>query len=443
MSGNPPAGYYTDPSIPGYIRYWDGTAWVAGTSRPAPEDQAAHSPADSGGGSGGAWRPEPALDAAQSSQGAVSGVPQSGAHQQYAQADARRYEAAGQYAPQGSAGYAPASGAQQAPQSPVSDAREQYAQAAAQQAVPEQFQQQYLPQQNTGQPQTYQQQAQAQAQAQVQQQIPQQFRQPAAPQPQPQSQPQPQAQVPQQYQPGSQSPYPQPQQPQQPQAPQPQPPEPQRPETVAGMVVPSAFAARGATGTFAYGSANPFAGLPGSPSAQGETESEAAETTVLELANPGSRILARIIDLGIAAVFSAPITVSLLLVAHRHDHQYVLKLEEQATSTYTTLGMDGTGIALWAGAAVALILVAIVYEGYRLGRGGQTAGKRLAGIRVVRLADAAPVAGGGLGLRRALMFWVLAVLPLIDLLALGGVLWGRPYRQGLHERVTSTATVKV
>ncbi|MFJ8646979.1 RDD family protein [Streptomyces sp. NPDC093546] len=37
--GNVPlAGYYPDPSIPGYIRYWNGAAWVPGTSRPAPED---------------------------------------------------------------------------------------------------------------------------------------------------------------------------------------------------------------------------------------------------------------------------------------------------------------------------------------------------------------------------------------------------------------------
>ncbi|MEE1937881.1 RDD family protein [Streptomyces sp. TRM 70361] len=35
-SGTPGPGYYPDPSIPGYIRYWNGTAWVPGTSRPAP-----------------------------------------------------------------------------------------------------------------------------------------------------------------------------------------------------------------------------------------------------------------------------------------------------------------------------------------------------------------------------------------------------------------------
>ncbi|MEU8619219.1 RDD family protein [Streptomyces sp. NPDC048623] len=34
----PQAGYYPDPSIPGYIRFWNGGAWVPGTSRPAPKD---------------------------------------------------------------------------------------------------------------------------------------------------------------------------------------------------------------------------------------------------------------------------------------------------------------------------------------------------------------------------------------------------------------------
>ncbi|MEU5833378.1 RDD family protein [Streptomyces diacarni] len=34
----PRAGYYPDPSIPGYIRYWNGTSWVPGTSRPEPRE---------------------------------------------------------------------------------------------------------------------------------------------------------------------------------------------------------------------------------------------------------------------------------------------------------------------------------------------------------------------------------------------------------------------
>lgn len=35
-SPSPVPGYYPDPSIPNYIRYWNGSAWVPGTSRPAP-----------------------------------------------------------------------------------------------------------------------------------------------------------------------------------------------------------------------------------------------------------------------------------------------------------------------------------------------------------------------------------------------------------------------
>ncbi|MFE9096405.1 RDD family protein [Streptomyces sp. NPDC007264] len=34
----PREGYYPDPSIPGYVRYWNGAAWVPGTSRPAPTE---------------------------------------------------------------------------------------------------------------------------------------------------------------------------------------------------------------------------------------------------------------------------------------------------------------------------------------------------------------------------------------------------------------------
>ncbi|GAA0453324.1 RDD family protein [Streptomyces olivaceiscleroticus] len=36
--GSPTPGYYPDPSIPGYIRYWNGASWVPGTSRPAPAE---------------------------------------------------------------------------------------------------------------------------------------------------------------------------------------------------------------------------------------------------------------------------------------------------------------------------------------------------------------------------------------------------------------------
>ncbi|MGY0067615.1 RDD family protein [Streptomyces sp. QTS137] len=53
----PREGFYPDPSVPGYVRYWNGASWVPGTSRPAPEGGGAPlAPSASAGGapSGGA-----------------------------------------------------------------------------------------------------------------------------------------------------------------------------------------------------------------------------------------------------------------------------------------------------------------------------------------------------------------------------------------------------
>ncbi|WP_143665551.1 DUF2510 domain-containing protein, partial [Streptomyces sp. st115] len=48
---SPREGYYPDPSIPGYVRYWNGASWVPGTSRPAPRQTgpAATAPAPAAG----------------------------------------------------------------------------------------------------------------------------------------------------------------------------------------------------------------------------------------------------------------------------------------------------------------------------------------------------------------------------------------------------------
>ncbi|KUN28300.1 hypothetical protein AQJ23_10465 [Streptomyces antibioticus] len=48
----PREGYYPDPSIPGYVRYWNGASWVPGTSRPAPSDGTPPAPPGSGAGTG-------------------------------------------------------------------------------------------------------------------------------------------------------------------------------------------------------------------------------------------------------------------------------------------------------------------------------------------------------------------------------------------------------
>ncbi|MET9763092.1 RDD family protein [Streptomyces sp. NPDC006372] len=50
----PREGYYPDPSIPGYVRYWNGASWVPGTSRPAPQDGETLAPPPGAGQSGAA-----------------------------------------------------------------------------------------------------------------------------------------------------------------------------------------------------------------------------------------------------------------------------------------------------------------------------------------------------------------------------------------------------
>ncbi|MFF0107880.1 RDD family protein [Streptomyces hirsutus] len=60
----PREGFYPDPSIPGYVRYWNGAAWVPGTSRPAPDGGGAPlAPSASGGaGSPGSAPAVPAVE---------------------------------------------------------------------------------------------------------------------------------------------------------------------------------------------------------------------------------------------------------------------------------------------------------------------------------------------------------------------------------------------
>ena len=343
MTTGPEAGYYADPSIPGYIRYWDGTQWVPGTSRPAPELQQ---------------------------------------QEQYGQSQGGD---SGQYA---TGGQSVATGASSA---------YDYDQAALQQSVAAQLTQ---AQPAHGLPQT----------------------QPLAPNPAPTPAPTPQTEYPPRHDETGV--------------------ERQVVSSVATMVVPSAFTNRGAYGSgWSAGNSSPFDAIPGLYRAPERQESSEPEVRVVELASAGSRILARIIDLCIAVVLSLPATVTLMLIAHRHDHAYVNSLRLHAKTTYRTLGMDAMGITLWAATVAVVLLTAIIFEAYRLPRTGQTTGRRMVGVQVVTAGTAEEVSAGAAA-TRAFLFWLLVLIPVVDVLALGGILWGRPYRQGFHEKLSRTLTIR-
>lgn len=327
MTTGPEAGYYADPSIPGYIRYWDGTQWVEGTSRPAPDEllqqQVQHQ-----------WAQQEPVQQHEPVQQQLAVMEQTAAGVITDVVVGTGFEGPGiDHAGFGDAG--------------IEDAGVETA---------------------------------------------------AEPEP-----------------------------------------------SVANMVVPSAFGTRGTYGSGWASAANgsPFDAIPGLYRGLDADENAAREpeARVVELASAGSRTLARIIDTGIAVLLSAPVTVTLVLLAHRHDHAYVNGLRLRATTTYRTLGMDATGIALWACAVGVVILTAIVFEMYRLPRSGQTTGRRLVGVQVVATETADDVSGAAAG-TRALLFWLLAIIPVLNVLALGGVLWGRPYRQGLHERLSGTLSIR-
>ncbi|MFJ8434571.1 RDD family protein [Kitasatospora sp. NPDC094019] len=65
----PAPGYYPDPSVPGFVRYWGGSAWVPGTSRAAPAEgevlvpprYATRRPAAAGAGAGARYVPPPVV----------------------------------------------------------------------------------------------------------------------------------------------------------------------------------------------------------------------------------------------------------------------------------------------------------------------------------------------------------------------------------------------
>ncbi len=355
MTTGPEAGYYADPSIPGYIRYWDGTQWVAGTSRPAPDlpQQA---------------QPQAAQAVQYQGQGQYQGQPQAQVEQQIS--------ARGEWIPEPAINTGQIAVMQQSVAAQLSEADQN--QAAQSQGAQSQ----------------------------------------GSRSPQPPTAPSQATQTPSDY-------------PEETAA---------RQSSVATMVVPSAYGSRSPYSM--SGASSPFDAIPGLyRTNEAESEDAEPEVRVVELASAGSRILARIIDVGIAAVLSAPVTVSLILIAHRHDHAYVEQLRLHARTTYRTLGLDAMGIALWAAAVLVVLLTAIVFDAYRLPRTGQTTGRRLVGVQVVTAGTADDVAGGAAFLR-ALLFWVFAILPVIDVLALGGVLWGRPYRQGLHEKLSRTLSIR-
>ncbi|MCZ4100350.1 RDD family protein [Streptomyces sp. H39-C1] len=448
-SGSPVPGYYPDPSIPGYIRYWNGAAWVPGTSRPAPRpgEELAPPPGQDAGGRGTPGPPAPAP-----ASGGGTGMPaveESGV--MFFDEDPVRTAEPAASDGRGAAA-APVWSATPAVEPPRTTWGAAEPQPRPERAAPDAN----LPATRgasagtpaTGTPATGT---------------------PAAGTPwgTPPRQPQPQPQTPEHPHP---HPQPQPHMPRQSQQPQtPQQSQPAAGEGTDGRRAGSAPPAQAAPAPWAQqvhelarqgpGGAGPGAG-PGAgtgggtaggvvavPGQQGEPAgvvpwrppvNDPFASMVQEQGRPaglGRRLAARLLDTIVVLAVTGVAAVPLGTAAYRHLKDKVDEAR-QTGETVTVWLIDGTtGVQLAIVLGVALV-AGLLYEVLPTAKWGRTLGKKLFGLRVVDIeSQLAP--GFGPSLRRWLTHTVL------DALVVGvvGLVWcmvDRPWRQCWHDKAART-----
>jgi uncharacterized RDD family membrane protein YckC len=140
------------------------------------------------------------------------------------------------------------------------------------------------------------------------------------------------------------------------------------------------------------------------------------EAPTLEPASPGERILAGLIDLGILAFM-------MLALAYLTTRVGGYPLRLLPTPALAALGVVG------------FFMVAGYYL-FFWSLSGQTMGKLLTGLRVVK------VEGGALGFKRALGRGLGILLSILPLGAGFLGLWSDPDRRGWHDRVASTKVIR-
>ncbi len=149
------------------------------------------------------------------------------------------------------------------------------------------------------------------------------------------------------------------------------------------------------------------------------------------LADPVTRLLARIIDgafqLAVILPLVGGLTLLLLGPIFTADVMSSRRAEELLAARLPLL------ILGWLSLAVAL---PFAYETLMLGRDGQTIGKKVMKIRVVRIADNRPLNGGQAALR-TLVHVVLGSF-YIDAL---WRLWDKPWQQCVHDKAVGTIVV--
>ena len=153
---------------------------------------------------------------------------------------------------------------------------------------------------------------------------------------------------------------------------------------------------------------------------------EDVATSGTELAGRGARFFAALIDGLIQGAL-----------------YYLLAMTVLSSVVPNPANAQNAGFGAMAGSMVISILLFLVIQGYLLATAGQTVGKKLLGLRIVRSSGerSDPVRVIGL---RYLLIWVIAAIPVVGwIFALVDVLMiFRDSRKCLHDNIADTIVVK-
>lgn len=184
----------------------------------------------------------------------------------------------------------------------------------------------------------------------------------------------------------------------------------------------------------------PGPGSPPPPPSQGSYGSSAMTGWAitgtgqqLELAGPGARLGARIIDFVIMSVVAVVLIIIGLLALFGIA-------DDSATDEEAAFGL-----AAFFGTWAIIGLVGLLYEVVMIATRGQTLGKMMTSVKVVR-ADNGLVPGWGKSIGRWIIPLVLGFIPVVgpflSLLVYLSLLWDSA-RQGWHDKAAATIVIKV
>lgn len=169
------------------------------------------------------------------------------------------------------------------------------------------------------------------------------------------------------------------------------------------------------------------------------------------LASFVDRLIARLIDSLILGALTLMVLVPVLVIAlivFFDAGQREVRVNEDPFAPLppdepTALAVILVAFGLIMVEIVIALLLAYLYDVEAMFRSGQTIGKRIMNIRVVRLDPAAPLTRGVAAKRYLIQHVVAVVVPAFNLLDGLWQLWDKPLQQCLHDKYATTVVVKV